>query len=68
MAEGAGGGMGEPTPSPSTAGASRPSGLDYWLGTKEGRARLLLWIWVASVAFMGIGYALIFWIFIRGGL
>lgn len=67
MAEGAGDAKGEEAPP--TEGAPRPPGiLDRYLGTKEGRARLILWIWVASVIFMGIGYGLIFWIFIRGGL
>ena len=46
----------------------KKSWLDYYLGTKEGRARLLLIIWISSLVFMGIGYALIFWIFFKGGL
>jgi len=42
--------------------------LDYYLGTKEGRARLIWIIWISSLLFMGVGYGLIFWIFFRGGL
>ncbi|MBM4248719.1 MAG: hypothetical protein FJ149_04675 [Euryarchaeota archaeon] len=67
MAAEADGGNGERHPPPRPP--ERPAGfLDHYLGTKEGRARLLFWIWVSSIAFMGIGYALIFVIFIRGGL
>jgi hypothetical protein len=66
MAEEAGGRRGDEAPAPDTA--PRPRGLDYWLGTKEGRSRLLLIIWALSLIFMGIGYGLIFWIFARGGL
>lgn len=67
MAEGdrAGGAEGEPLPD---APPRRPGFLDYWLGTKEGRSRLLLIIWAVSLIFMGLGYGLIFWIFFRGGL
>ena len=50
-------------------GLRRPPGiLDYYLGTKEGRARLVLIIWALSLIVTGVGYALMFWIFIRGGL
>jgi len=67
MAEIDGAGKAEGQPSPGAA--PRPPGfLDYWLGTKEGRARLLLIIWAVSLIFMGLGYGLIFWIFFRGGL
>jgi hypothetical protein len=49
-------------------GVKKPKGLDYWLGTKEGRARLLVVFWVTSVTFMAFGYGLIIWIWLRGGL
>lgn len=46
----------------------KPAGLDYWLGTAEGRSRLLVIFWVTSVAFMAFGYILIFWIWMHGRL
>lgn len=50
-------------------GLRRPPGiLDHYLGTKEGRARLVLIIWALSLIVTGVGYGLMFWIFIRGGL
>ena len=50
-------------------GVRRPPGLlDYYLGTKEGRARLIMIIWVLSLIVTGIGYGLMAWIFMRGGL
>jgi len=49
--------------------AGRPQGLlDYYLGTREGRSRLMVMILVLSLLFTGIGYGLIFWIFMRGGI
>jgi hypothetical protein len=46
----------------------KPGLLDYYLGTKEGRAKLLILIWVLSLAVLGLGYGLMFWIFFGGGL
>ena len=67
MAEGAGAKTDEERPAP-PAPPGRPGFLDYWLGSKEGRSRMLWWIWVLSILFMGLGYGLIFWIFSRGGM
>ncbi len=42
--------------------------LDHYLGTGEGRSRLLWLILVLSLIVMGIGYGVIFWIFVQGGI
>ncbi len=65
---GGGGAKAEEGPTAPPAKSDRPGILDYWLGTNAGRARLLWWIWVLSVIFLGLGYGLVFWIFSRGGL
>jgi len=50
-------------------GIRRPPGfLDYYLGTGEGRAKLLMIIWVLSLIVTGVGYGLMVWIFMRGGM
>jgi len=50
-------------------GVRRPPGiLDYYLGTRQGRARLVMIIWALSLIVTGLGYGLMFWIFIRGRL
>ncbi|MGQ9582865.1 MAG: hypothetical protein ACUVV6_05045 [Thermoplasmatota archaeon] len=38
------------------------------LRTPEGRERLMKIIWLISLAMLALGYALIFWIWVRGGL
>jgi len=48
------------------AGGAKKGWLDYYLGTKEGRARLLVIFWILSLAVLGVGYGLMFWIFFGG--
>jgi len=56
------GGPAEEARTPNAPG-TRPGLLDHYLGTKEGRARLLVIFWIISLAFLGLGYGLMFWIF-----
>jgi hypothetical protein len=37
-------------------------------GTREGRARLLVIIWLLSLVMTGVGFVLMFWILTHGGL
>lgn len=55
-------------PAPPGEGKKGRRGLEYYLGTNEGRSRLMLILWAVSLAVMGIGYALILWIWLHGGL
>ena len=38
------------------------------LTTSEGRERLLKLIWLISTAMLALGYGIIFWIWLRGGI
>lgn len=55
-------------PAPPVGEKTGKKGLDYYLGTREGRSRLLFVLWIVSVTVMGVGYALILWIWLRGGI
>lgn len=61
--EGAGGPLGPG----GGAGSGEPS-MPGTLRTPEGRERLMKIIWLISLAMLALGYALIFWIWVRGGL
>jgi len=48
-------------------GRPKPRGMDYFFGTKEGRSRLLIIIWLISLAMTAAGFVFMAWIFFRGG-
>ena len=48
--------------------APRAPGADYYLGDREGRSKLLVIFWVISLGMTGLGFALMVWIWMRGGL
>ena len=43
-------------------------GLDRLLGTKEGRSRLLIIMWILSLLVTLAGFVIMGWIFYNGGL
>lgn len=46
----------------------KATGLDYWLGSKEGRKKLFILFWVVSMSMVFLGYGLMLWIATHGGL
>ena len=55
-------------PAPPGGEKTGSKGLDYYLGTREGRSKLLLVFWIVSIGVMVFGYALVLWIWFHGGL
>ncbi|MEM2869336.1 MAG: hypothetical protein QW379_02810 [Thermoplasmata archaeon] len=64
---GSAGSRGGPVRSTDAGGGEEP-GLPPALRTPEGRERLMRLLWLISLAMLATGYALIFWIWTRGGL
>jgi hypothetical protein len=58
----------EPEFSQDAGAQPRATGLDYWLGSKEGRKRLFIIFWVVSIGMMVLGYGLMLWMAAHGGL